>query len=301
MWVHYVESPAILLYYAAINFALGHIVNSKSRILLFLAIASLVPALAKAGAVLFIHPTLVMFEGTDRSATITLTNRGDETGTFEMSWSNMTMTPSGGLVKYEGDAPWSVQSYVRYSPRRVTLEPLQSQVVRIAVRRGLDVPEGEYYSHFRVLTLNSEQVSLEIDDDDRSDEQASSAVVIDARSAVAIPIVWRNSRDSSSASIEAVRIDPDANKLSVDVRRHGQLSVRGYLQVIETAADGTQNALAAPVPLVIYPNIEARTMSIELNDGVLAASLKQNTEVFYSPNIEISDRSTVIDSYPLVP
>jgi hypothetical protein len=195
-----------------------------------------------------------------------------------------------------------VQSYVRYSPRRVTLQPAESQVVRIAVRRGLDVPEGEYYSHFRVLTLNSEQVEMQVEEqEEETDEQTTSAVVIDARSAVAIPIVWRNSRDSSSASIEAVRIDGDTNKLSVDVKRHGQLSVRGYLQVIETAADGTQSSLAAPVPLVIYPNLEARTMSIDLNEGVTAANLKQGTEVFFSPDIEINDRSTVIDSYSIVP
>lgn len=267
-----------------------------------LATLSLVPALAKAGAVLFIHPTLVMFEGTERSATITLTNRGDETGTFEMSWTDMTMTPTGGLVRYDGTAPWSVQSYVRYSPRRVTLEPLESQVVRIAVRRGLQVPEGEYYSHFRVLTLNSEEVALQVEGaEEKPDPDNSSAVIIDARSAVAIPIVWRNSHDTSSASIEAVRIDSAANKLNVDVRRHGKLSVRGYLQVIETADDGTQNSLAAPVPLVIYPNLEARTMSIDLNDGVVAANLKRGTEVFYSPDIEISDRSTLIDTYPVVP
>ena len=274
--------------------------KTKTGILSLLAIALLIPVLANAGAVLFIHPTLVMFEGNDRSATITLTNRGDETGTFEMSWTDMTMTPNGGLVKYEGNAPWSVQSYVRYSPRRVTLEPLESQVVRIALRRGLDVPEGEYYSHFRVLTLNSEEVSLEVGGEkEQTDEENPSAVVIDARSAVAIPIVWRNSRDSSSASIEAVRIDRDANKLSVDVRRHGKLSVRGYLQVIETAEDGTRNSLAPPVPLVIYPNLEERTMSIDLNDGVVAANLKRGTEVFYSPEIEITDRSKVIDTYSL--
>ncbi len=267
-----------------------------------LAIVSLVPAMAKAGAVLFIHPTLIMFEGTERSATITLTNRGDETGTFEMSWSDMAMTPNGGLVKYDGNAPWSVQSYVRYSPRRVTLNPLESQVVRIAVRRGLEVPEGEYFSHFRVLTLNTEEISMQVDgEEEEPDEPNSSAVVIDARSAVAIPIVWRNSSDKVSASIEAVRVDRDTNKLSVDVRRHGQLSVRGYLQVVETAADGTLSSLAAPVPLVIYPNLDARTMSIDLNEGVLAANLKQGTEVFYSPDLEISDRSTVIDAYPIVP
>ncbi|MCH8070522.1 MAG: hypothetical protein IIA09_01135 [Proteobacteria bacterium] len=266
--------------------------------LLLLAIMSLVPTLAQAGAVLFIHPTLVMFEGNTRSATITLSNRGDQTGTFEMSWTDMTMTPSGGLVKHEGPSPWSLQSYVRYSPRRVTLAPLESQVVRIAVRRGLDVPEGEYYSHFRVLTLNSEDPFAA---EAESDEPTGAAITIEARSAVAIPIVWRNSRDSSGASIEAVRIDQDSNQLSVNVLRHGQLSVRGFLHVLETAADGSRNSLAAPVPLVIYPNLDARTIAIELNEGVMVGNLQRGTKVYYSTDLEISDRSIVIDSYPIVP
>jgi P pilus assembly chaperone PapD len=273
-------------------------VTIKRPILLLLAILSLIPALAQAGAVLFIHPTLVVFEGNERSATITLSNRGDQTGTFEMSWTDMTMTPEGGLVKNEGPAPWSLQSHVRYSPRRVTLAPLEAQVVRIAVRRGTDVPEGEYYSHFRVLTLNSEDPSAAEED---TSEPVAAAVVIEARSAVAIPIVWRNSRDKSSASIEAVRIDQDTNQLNIDVLRHGPLSVRGYLHVLETAADGARSAVAQPVPLVIYPNLDARTMTIDMNEGIMASTLKSGTKVFYSTDLEISDRSVVIDSYPIVP
>jgi len=269
-------------------------VHIKRPILLLLAILSLVPALAQAGAVLFIYPTLIMFEGNERSSTITLSNRGDETGTFEMSWTDMTMNSDGGLVKHEGPAPWSIQSYVRYSPRRVTLAPLESQVIRIAVRRGLDVPEGEYYSHFRVLTLNSEDPSaLEAE----AAEQVAAAVVIEARSAVAVPIIWRNSRDSSSASIESVRIDRDTNQLSVDVMRHGHVSVRGFLHVFETAADGARSSLAEPVPLVIYPSLDARTMTIDLNDGVSAG----NAEVYYSTDLEMTDKSVVIDSYSIVP
>ena len=268
-------------------------------ILLLLAIMSLLPTLAQAGAVLFIYPTLLIFEGDERSGTITVTNRGDQTGTFEMSWTDMTMTPEGGLVKYEGQAPWSLQSYVRYSPRRVTLEPLESQVIRIAVRRGLDIPEGEYYSHFRVLTLNSEDPSVDLSD--AEEQETGATVTIAARSAVAIPIVWRNSQATSSASIDSVRIDQDTNQLSVDVRRHGLLSVRGYLQVIETAPDGTRSSLAEPVPLVIYPSLDARTMTIALNDGVFAGNLKRGTEVYYSPDLEMTDKSIVIDSYSIVP
>ena len=268
-------------------------------ILLLLAIMLLVRTLAQAGAVLFIYPTLLIFEGDERSGTITVTNRGDETGTFEMSWTDMTMNADGGLVKHEGEAPWSLQSYVRYSPRRVTLEPLESQVIRIAVRRGLDIPEGEYYSHFRVLTLNSEDPSANLND---AEEQDTGAVItIAARSAVAIPIVWRNSQATSSASIDSVRIDPDANQLSVEVQRHGPLSVRGYLHLVETAADGTRSFLAEPVPLVIYPSLDARTMAIELHDGVFAGNLKRGTEVYYSPDLEMTDKSIVIDSYSIVP
>ena len=292
------ETRAILIYYAASYFALGHIVNIKRPILLLLAILSLVPALAKAGAVLFIHPTLVVFEGNTRSASITLSNRGDQTGTFEMSWADMTMTPEGGLVKNEDPGPWSLQSHVRYSPRRVTLAPAEAQVIRIAVRRGTDIPEGEYFSHFRVLTLNSEDPTAV--EEDTTDE-VNSAVVIRARSAVAIPIVWRNSRESSSASIEAVRIDQDTNQLNIDVLRHGPLSVRGYLHVFETAANGARSPLADPVPLVIYPNLDARTMTIALNDGVSAGSLKPGTEVYYSTDLEMSDRSIVLDTYSIVP
>jgi P pilus assembly chaperone PapD len=274
-------------------------VNIKRPILLLLAIMSLVPALAQAGAVLFIYPTLIVFEGNQRSATITVTNRGDQTGTFEMSWTDMTMRPDGGLVKNEGPAPWSLQSYVRYSPRRVTLAPAESQVVRIAVRRGLDISEGEYYSHFRVLTLNSEDPSAATNDAEEDTDAA--AITIEARSAVAIPIVWRNSRATPDASIEAVQVDSDGNKISVDVRRHGPLSVRGYLHVFQKLADGSRSPQAEPVPLVIYPSLEARTLAIELNEGVIAANLSRDTEVFYSPDLEMTDQSSVIDSYTISP
>ncbi len=262
---------------------------------MLLAVISLVPAPAKADAVLFIFPTLIMFEDNQRSAEITLTNRGDQTGIFEMSWAEMKMRPEGGLTKYEGQAPWSLQPYVRYSPRRVTLAPAESQIVKFGLRRGQNVPEGEYYSHFRVLTLNSEDPSA------AEEPAAQSGVMITARPAIAIPIIWRNSRATSSASIESVKIDQDANELTVAVRRDGPLSVRGYLHVFETAPDGTRRFLAETAPLVIYPSLEVRTMTIELNDDVIAGSLPRGTEAWYSSDVEMTAQSIVFASYLIAP
>ena len=271
----------------------------NSRILL-LAVMFLGPTTGWAGAVLFIYPTLVMFEGNSRSATITLTNRGDATGTFETSWSELTMTPEGGLLKIEGNAPWSVQPYVRYSPRRVTLEPSESQVIKIALRRGMEAPEGEYHSHFRVLTLNSEDL-VDESEEAAAPPDADSAVTITARSAVAIPIIWRNSNASPGATIEAVNIDRDTNQLTVDVRRHGNISVRGYLHVLGEMPDGVEGALAEPVPLVIYPSLENRAILITLNEGITTDMLAKNSQVVYATDMDVVSQDTILASYPIGP
>ena len=85
------------------------------------------------------------------------------------------------------------------------------------------------------------------------------------------------------------------------VRRYGPLSVRGYLHLFETAPDGTRSFLAEPVHLVIYPSIVTRLTSITLNDGIMAGSLPRGTEVYYSADLEMTDRSTVFASFPVVP
>ena len=265
---------------------------------LVFAILFLLPTAAWSGAALFIHPTLVMFEGNERSATITLTNRGDETGTFETSWIDYTMLPKGGLKKMDGLASWSVQPYVRYSPRRVTLAPAESQVVKVALRRRKDIAPGEYYSHFRVLTLNSE---------DPANNEAKAAelpenitsVTIKTRTAIAIPIIWRNSQESSGATIESVDFDRQTRTLAVDVRRHGHLSVRGFLSVFDVAPDGTRRSLAQSVPLNIYPILERRTIDITLDEGISPDSLANGVTVLYAPELEGINQATVIASYPV--
>ena len=42
-------------------------------------------------------------------------------------------------------------------------------------------------------------------------------------------------------------------------------------------------------------------MAIDLNDGVMVGNLRPGTKVFYSTDIELSDRSIVIASYPIAP
>ena len=242
---------------------------------------------ARAAASLFIYPTLIMFEANERSAEVTIANRGDEIGTFEIAWTDMSMTSDGGLRKHDEPTPWSVQPFVRYSPRRVTLEPSQSQVIKIAVRRDETVPEGEYFSHLRVITINSE-------DPDAADAPTQApGVSVTARTAIAIPVVWRNSREISQARIDKVSLDPESGQVLVNVRREGLLSVRGYLHLLGRGDVASADAFAEPVPLVIYPNIDARSVAIPLKEGMSIENLPAEATIYFSAD-ELLDRNTRI-------
>jgi P pilus assembly chaperone PapD len=246
---------------------------------LLAAAATLLSSKALAGAVLFIHPTLVVFDGDTRSARITLTNRGDETGTFECGWMELTMNPEGALRRLESQPGWSVAPHLRYSPRRVTLEPSQSQVIKIALRPDADMPQGEYYSHFRILTLNSE-APRETEVDSGDEAPASSGVSIQARTAVAIPVVWRNGDAVMSARIESLSLNREGNRLTVDVEREGPLSSRGFLHVLLAPPGKEAEPIGEPAPLVIYPNLEGRSVTLDLPDLPEGGPTSQLTVIY---------------------
>jgi len=238
--------------------------------------------------VLLIHPTMVMFEGNVRSATINVINRGDGDGVFEINWIDYAMTPEGGLLKTDGLADWSIQPYVRYSPRRISLGPGETQIVKIAIRRQNDLAEGEYYSHFRVLTLNPNEAEL------GDDSETQTSVQVSARTATAIPIIWRNSDEEPAAGIESVEFNADTGQLEVAVRRKGKVSVRGFLHVLGETEDGVETELADPTHFVIYANLDGRTAKIALKPNITTFA---GTQIMYTSDIDRSLPNSTIASY----
>ena len=264
--------------------------------LAFFVISLLAPLSAWAGASLVIHPTVVIFDGASRSASVNLTNHGNTVGTFEIGWVDFTMTPEGGLKKLAEPSPWSVRPHVRYSPRRTTLQPGELQLIKIALRPRRDAPEGEYFSHFRVLTIDDGTPVVEEDPEALA---TKTSVAVKARTALAIPIIWRNSNDEPAASIDSVEVNEAGKRLLVTVRRSGAVSLRGYVHVVAISAEGGPTALASPVPVVIYPNLDTRSVSVPLSEGVVASGLVAGSMVLVASNAEIPDVRSALASHPL--
>jgi P pilus assembly chaperone PapD len=271
----------------------------KSLACLLLLPAALSAGPAQAEASLFIYPTLVMFSGNQRSAEVTIANRGDETGTFEIGWTDMSMTEKGSLIGHDQPTEWSMQPFVRYSPRRATLAPSESQVIKIALRPNESAVEREYYSHMRVVTINSGAPEADAPEGQATPQAPS--VAIKARTAIAIPVIWRNSRSEPALAFESVTLDYETNAIAVAVRRDGLLSVRGFLHVLDLDSEGELVPLAESVPLIMYPSIERRVVSVPLPEGLSFADLPPGALICFSPDEALTDASAVLASSPIIP
>lgn len=229
---------------------------------LLLLVFILSPSLLMAGqANLMLFPTEIIFGNRDKGKTITLVNNGDATGVFEISWFDTKMTAEGPLQQLEEQPAWSLQPHIRFSPRRVVLKPGQNQTVKIVLRRTGNITEGEYFSHLRVLTLNDDVDSL-------PDEATPNTVTIKARTAIAVPVIWRNSPLQPAASFEQIQFDKNGNLINLNIVRSGNLSTRGTLTVLLESGDSPSIVVSEPIHAIIYPNIKSRFIAIPLTTSL---------------------------------
>ena len=96
----------------------------------------------------------IIFEGPKRADFITLINESNKPKTYRIVWREMTMDPQTGLRKKTdseiAQTQYKVSDMVKYSPRRITVQPRQTQEIRLMLRRPNGLPDGEYRSHLLI-------------------------------------------------------------------------------------------------------------------------------------------------------
>ena len=95
------------------------------------------------GEGLMVAPTKLTFEGRTRSGTTLILNKGEEKTTYRIA-----LVPVLDI-----DTGQDAKEWVRFSPRRTTLAPGETQTVRIFVRKPPDLPAGEYTARLLVQAI----------------------------------------------------------------------------------------------------------------------------------------------------
>lgn len=236
------------------------------------------------GADLSISPKRVVFGSADRAATIYVFNRGTEAATYGLSLSDQVMTPDGQIrpVKDASGAPdaaaavanlKSASSFVSFAPRRVTLQPGQSQTVRMRVLRAPDLAPGEYRSHLTITAVPPEDQGLTAEQA-ADTSQGQLGVKIVTLFSVAIPVIVRQGDAEVAAAFEGLALqsrdvpDKDGPKrvgvVSMDILRQGKSSLYGDIEIRALKGGKPGEMVGYARGIGVYPEIDRRKIAIPL-------------------------------------
>jgi hypothetical protein len=222
----------------------------------------------RAAGQLMVSPTRLVFEGNERTKQVSLINNGSETSRFRISFVRRKMTEDGKFEEVpEGEAGLFSDEVVRFSPRQVTLQPGQSQTVRLMLRKKRDMPDGEYRSHLLFQALPDADVS---DINELTQKRAKTvSVQLIPVVGITIPVIVRQGDLNSTVSLSDFELK-QANTvkgertLSLRLNREGNSSAYGDFRVYFTPEGGKPVSVAQINGIAVYTPLAGRTVDIRL-------------------------------------
>jgi P pilus assembly chaperone PapD len=219
------------------------------------------------GADLNISPRRVTFDDTERSASVYVFNQGDAPATYTVELVDRVMS-ADGQIRAVADAPDAPRSpsamdFIQYTPRRVTLQPKESQVIRIRMRPPGGAAAGEYRTHLTVTALPPETSGFTAAQAAEANPD-SVALQITALFSVSIPLIIREGAVDARAGIEnAILMTPTETTpngaVTLDLVRLGANSVYGDVE-IHAGTGSADHVVGLVRGIAVYPEIGRRTV-----------------------------------------
>ena len=225
-----------------------------------------------------ISPKRIVFGPNGRGATVYVFNRGTAPATYSIAVIDRAMMPDGRIEAID-DANRSAaeatvaarvksaKTFVIFTPRRVTLQPNESQTIRLRALRPANLASGEYRTHLTVTAIPPEDVGLTADDAVKPAAGQLAVRVVPVFS-ISIPLIVRQGAAEVHAALEALRYalerTPNGQQkvafVSLELARLGASSVYGNIEVRRG-----DEVIGVVQGLAVYPEIARRAVQIPLS------------------------------------
>ena len=235
------------------------------------------PVAAQVGADLNISPRRVTFDGAERSASVYVFNQGDAPATYTVELVDRVMRPDGQIIAAaeapETPQPRSAAAFIQHTPRRVTLQPRESQVIRLRLRPPATGEAGEYRTHLTVTALPPEDSGFTAAQAATAGADEVSLQIV-ALFSVSIPLIVREGDIDVRAEVGAPVRLPAAEGapnggVQLDLIRLGANSVYGDVEIY--AGEGARERLVGALRgVAVYPEIERRSVAVPFAEPVAA-------------------------------
>lgn len=234
-------------------------------IMIITAFTGLISAPACAQGNLILYPRRIIFEGSKRIEEINLANTGKDTATYQISILEMRMKDDGNFEEiFKPDsAQLFAEPYIRIFPRKVTLGPNETQVVKVQLSGSAKMNNGEYRSHlyFRAIQ-NIKPKGFEPEPDTKG-----ISVRITPVFGISIPVLIRVGEQNpriTASQLSLSDIKDSTAVLNLTLNRTGSSSMYGNI-IIDYNRDGNHNQrLAEADGVAVYTPNKLRHIRIQL-------------------------------------
>ena len=224
---------------------------------------------------LLVSPIRVVYDGVKQKEDLNLTNIGQDTAVYLVSFLHYQMMPDGSFKQLpESDSLLSrADKYkgvntLRLTPRKVVLPPGESQTIRMQYIKPANLPVGEYRSHlyFRAekevtaLGMNTNQV-----------DSGKMSVSITPIFGISIPVIVQNGDlkyDITLSNVRFAAINDSINELRFLINRTGNRSCYGNLRVEFVPNGGQSVDVGIANGVGVYTDLASRDFQIQVKNRV---------------------------------
>lgn len=214
---------------------------------------------------LMITPTRVVLDERHRSAEVTLLNNSTSAKVYRILWEEKRQTQTGAYEAIDSPsaADFIASPMLRYSPRRVTIQPAQYQKIKLRLQMPRDLADGEYRSHL-LMKVIEDQADGNIDNGNGK----GTSVVIYPRLSFSIPIIVRKGAVNTHSAISGLNINTDPSgkrSLLVDLVHSGDFSSFGSLHAyMKTSLDSPVRQIGQAHNIALFRELPQRRVQVPL-------------------------------------
>lgn len=216
---------------------------------------------------LAILPTRIIFEGRANTAEVMLMNRSNRQLAYSLAFVNRRMNESGEMkvIDTPGADDHFADAFLRVTPRRVILEPHQTQTVRMQLRKPQELAEGEYRSHlqFSVIPETKEAVHAQ-----SAGTGKGLGVSVTPIYGLSIPVIVRHGALEATAKLSDLKVlrstDPAKGTLNLTIEREGRRSTYGDIVAFWDAAGKGEVEVGIVKGIAVYSQNPRRSISLRL-------------------------------------
>jgi len=234
---------------------------------------------------LLVFPKRIEFEGTNsRFQNITINNIAKEAVTYTISFVNIKMGEDGSFTPIEVPEKdqFFATPFLRCYPRTVTLQPQESQVIKVQLVKTAEMKEGEYRSHlyFRALPKTEALAPAK----EVKTEDKGLGIKLTAIYGITMPIIIKSGRPTVEVSLDNLQVSKENNiqYLKLNINRKGNMSVFGDIKVNYISPSGTSIPIANVKGFAVYSPGSLRKTKIKLDSSKTINYSGGSIEVIYA-------------------